>query len=387
MLCVSFPRSMCAALFAAGILLVNPALAPAQDLALDQAETEIAPADVQIAQAGGTQDEAEENDEANRTDEQRATRRERNRARWEKLSPERRDELRRVHEALRKLDPEKREALKKRLRELDPERAERMLANRARFRHSPEQDEFRHRHEVLRRFQRGLSPEERQRVASLPHDEFRQFIEARMEKHILQFRDSLSLEEQVQFDGLDRRQKLDLLRWRHMQKTLAEFREGLSAEELIAFEALDPRSQRREMHKKWRGTNRGGPGEGRGGERRGPPPPEWLEPHIEEFRSLPRSAVRAFIREGVFPEGTNRSPQLRALIEGLDPGQLDELRRAVGRPSRSEPFERPGRIDGPGGDRPGRGPGRGRPDRSDTPPGDGPPGRGGPPRGERRLQL
>ena len=309
-----------------------------------------------------------EADEGNQREARHRERRERNRARWAKLSPERRAELRRVHEALRKLEPEKREALKAQLRALAPERAKKLLEHRDRFRRSSRKDEIRHRHEVLRRFESDLSPAERERVTALPHREFRKFIEARMDERLAELRETLPAAEQAQFDTLDRRQKLDRLRRRHFEEALARHRAELTPEELTAFDALDRREQMHELRSRWRrerggpehhggwkprgprGDHPGGPGERRGppgerrgppGERRGPPPlPEWLESHRTEWEELPRRAIYQFIRKGTLPSRVEVSSELRTLLEGLDEDSRAELEE-WGRPRRSEPFERP----------------------------------------------
>lgn len=277
-----------------------------------------------------------------------------NREKWQQLSPEKRSKLRKLHRALRDLDPEKRQELKRKLRELSPNEASNLLRNRKRFhgRESTEREEFRHRHAMLRRFERSLPQAERERLRELPREEFHRFIEQRIEQKLTEYRQTLSAAEQEKFDRLDPRQRLGRLHRSFMERKVREYRTSLSAEERSRFDALDRRAQHREMRRAlFPHDRRRGPGaerRGRGGERMMPPS---LRPYREELQGLPPETLRRFLREGALPEGAEISPELRQALE--------ELRRTGGPPSRFGPPR--GDRDRPGesrerGRRGGRGP-------------------------------
>ena len=297
--------------------------------------------------------------------EERARKRtKKNRERWRQLSPEKRSQLRKLHQALRELDPEKRQELKRKLRELSPNEASNLLRNRKRFhgRESTEREEFRHRHAMLRRFEHSLPPEERERLRELPREEFRQFIEKRIEEKLTEYRQTLSAAEQAKFDRLDPRQRLGRLHRSFMERKVREYRASLSAEERSRFDGLDRRAQHREMRRAlFPHDRRRGPGaerRGRGGERMMPPS---LRPYREELERLSPETRRRLFREGSLPEGVEISPELRQALE--------ELRTNGGPPPRFGPPR--GERDRPGesrerGRRGGRGPrdGEGRPERT-----------------------
>ncbi len=270
---------------------------------------------------------------------ERQERIERNRERWRHLSTDERNELRKVHRALRQLPEEKRAMLEERLRQLDPKRAERLMRHHRSFVRcqSPERDDLRFRHESFQRWRQGLSEEEQQRLENLSPEELRLELRERMETRLAKYRDTLSGTDRARFDALDHGEQFGELRRAHFAVLREKHRESLSDEERVRYDALTDREKSREAMKALRalpGGEREGGGPWGGGRARRPVRDE-LQPIHEVLRTLPRDAVRDFLRGGILPEGLVIEPELRERLGALTEAERQELLPSFGRPGPS----------------------------------------------------
>ena len=214
---------------------------------------------------------------------QAAEKRKSNLERWQKLSPEKKARFRRLFKSLQTLSPQRREAIKKRLRALGPKKRHSVLRHHHRLHGADpkKRDDLRRRHESLLRWRWHLPEEEQKRLRNLPPEEHRAAIRSRIEEIRSGLLSGLPPGERERIEGLPRREQVE-----HLRKLLPP----------------------------------------------PPHPPRVVFRVMRELRGLPREQVRLWLQD---PRAATDDPRfsdsLRELVNSLDDGQIQEVRKALQR--------------------------------------------------------